>query len=198
MISRSGHRYTPHLYSRKEQTVDAYPPADQRAALLRLMSALGCSDSALCRDECGDWRINGKHGHVYAVCGTVAAPGRPGFMTYVSCETARAWTFAKQALSFAKVTNDGDDDGAFFLGHLPSKTEAEVIRRYCGILKKRDIGDAMPSEAQLAARAAFADRRRAQIAAAQFLTHDQAGGMAAENCPSRAPLLPMSQTGATP
>ena len=144
--------------------MDRHPPAAQRAALLKLMPALGCSDTALRRDECGDPRLEGKHGHIYAVCGSLDEPGKPGFMAYLSCETGMAWTYAKKALSFAKVMNDGDDEGALFLDRLPSKSEAEMIRRYCGILKKRDMGDAMPSEAQLAVRAAFADRRRAQIA----------------------------------
>jgi hypothetical protein len=140
--------------------------AAQRAALLKLIPALGCRDAALRRDECGDPVIAGKHGHIYAVCGSLPEPGKPGFMAYVCCETGMAWTYAKKALSFAQLTNDGDDEGVLFLGRLPLKSEAEMIRRYCGILKKRDMGDAMPSKAQLAARAAFADRGRAQIAAA--------------------------------
>jgi hypothetical protein len=42
--------------------MDIYPPAAQRQALLKLMPALGCSDTVLRRDECGDPRIAGKHG----------------------------------------------------------------------------------------------------------------------------------------
>ena len=140
---------------------DVYPAAVQRQALLALMPALGCSDTALRRDECGDPRIAGKHGHIYAVCG----PKRPGLMIYVNCETGMGWTYAKRALAFARLMNDGDDEGAVFLDRMPSKSEADTIRRYCGILKRRDLSDTTPSEAQLAARAAFADRRRAQLAA---------------------------------
>jgi hypothetical protein len=73
--------------------------------------------------------------------------------------------WAGHTLAFARLTNDGDDEGAVFLGRMPSKAEAEAIRRYCRILRKRDLSDTAPSEAQLAARAAFADRRRAQLAA---------------------------------
>jgi hypothetical protein len=40
--------------------MDIYPASAQRAALLKLMPALGCSDTALRRDECGDPRIEGK------------------------------------------------------------------------------------------------------------------------------------------
>jgi len=44
------------------------------------MPALGCSDTALRRDECGDPVIAGKHGHIYAVCGAIDGPKWPGFM----------------------------------------------------------------------------------------------------------------------
>jgi hypothetical protein len=48
---------------------DRYPPAMQRPALLKLAEALGCRDNALRRDECGDWRIVGRLGHIYAIPG---------------------------------------------------------------------------------------------------------------------------------
>ncbi len=61
-----------------------------------------------------------------------------------------AWTYAKRALKFAgEPTNDGDEEGAFVMRRLPTLAEADVIRRYCGIAKKRDMGDTQPSEAQL-------------------------------------------------
>src|SRR5271166_3830045 len=112
---------------------DIYPAA-QREALLELARALGSRDAALRRDECGDWRISGSCGHIYAVSGS-------GFMAHVSCETARGWTYAKKALSFAKLTNDGDDEGALFLDRLPSKPEAEALRYHCGIPKKRELSE---------------------------------------------------------
>jgi hypothetical protein len=40
--------------------MDIYPPAAQRQALIKLIPALGCSDTALRRDECGDPRIAGS------------------------------------------------------------------------------------------------------------------------------------------
>ena len=48
---------------------------------------------------------------------------------------------------------------------LPAKSEAKVIRHCCGIPKKRDLSDTAPSEAQLAARAAFANRGSPQLTA---------------------------------
>jgi hypothetical protein len=71
-----------------------------------------------------------QHGHLYAVCGSLHEPGKPGLKFFVACETGMAWTYAKRALSFAKLTNDGDDEGALFLDRLPSQSEAEMIRRY--------------------------------------------------------------------
>ena len=50
---------------------DVYSAAAQRRALFALMPSLGCRDLALRRDECGDWRINGSHGHIYAVPGHI-------------------------------------------------------------------------------------------------------------------------------
>jgi hypothetical protein len=111
---------------------DIFPASAQRKALLALMPSLGCSEMTLGRDECGDPRIVGKHGHVYVVPGA-------GFMIYVSRETGTGWTYAKRSMSFAKLTNDGDDEGAFLLGRMPSKSEAETIRRYCGIRKRMEL-----------------------------------------------------------
>jgi hypothetical protein len=71
--------------------------AAQRGRLLEFAAAFGGRDSAPRRDECGDPRINGRHGHIYAVPGGV-------FLG-----TARAWRYAKKAMSFAKVTQDGDE-----------------------------------------------------------------------------------------
>ncbi len=120
--------------------MDSYPPSRQRPALLDLAKAIGSRDAALRRDDCGDWQIEGRHGKVYAVPGSLDEPNRPGFQIFVSCETEKAWTYAKRALAFAgEPTNDGDEGGAFILHRLPSPAEAELLRRYVGIEKKRDV-----------------------------------------------------------
>ena len=132
--------------------MDVYPPAAQRQALLALMPALGCSDTALRRDECGGPVIIGSRGHIYAVCAAAAGPKKPGFQFFVSCETKMGWTYAKKALAFAKLTNDGDDEGAVFLDRLPTRSEAEAIRSYCGIRKPAELSE--ESLAQLRERVA--------------------------------------------
>jgi hypothetical protein len=135
-----------------------YPPAKQRTALLKLVSALGCREAALRRDECGDWRIEGSNGHAYAVPGTLDQPNRPGFMLYVMTGSPKAWTFAKRALAFAKVINDGDEEGAFVMHRLPTADEVGLIRRYCGIPKRREVGE---GELDRLRSVGFASRRAA-------------------------------------
>ena len=121
--------------------MDTYPPPEQRVALLKLVSALGCREAALRRDECGDWRIEGSNGHVYAVPGHMDQPKRPGFMLYAMAGSPKAWTFGKRALAFAKIVNDGDEEGVFVMHRLPTTVEAGLIRRYCGITKRREVSE---------------------------------------------------------
>jgi hypothetical protein len=129
---------------------DKYPPAVQRPALLKLVEALGVQERTLYRDECGDWRVNGKFGHIYAV------PGIPwggmerveGFQLYFrgapefeETLSSQGWTWAKKALAFCRVTQDGDTEGMLFLGRLPTTEEAAAIRDKLGIRKKRELSE---------------------------------------------------------
>jgi hypothetical protein len=123
--------------------MDLFRPSLQRPALLEFAQALNSRPSALRRDECGDWRINGRGGHVYAVPGA--------FQVVVLCEkleaglagrwTSQGWTYAKRALDFARLVNDGDDEGVFILDRLPSPAEAAILRRYCMIPKRMELGE---------------------------------------------------------
>ena len=130
---------------------DKYPPAVQRPALLKLVEALGCRDAALRRDECGDWRINGKYGYIYAV------PGIPwggmekteGFQIYFrgarefeEPTSSQAWTWARKMLEpFCRVTQDGDMEGMLFLARLPTPEEAEIIRDKLRIAKRAEFSE---------------------------------------------------------
>lgn len=134
---------------RTDDMTDIYPPTVQRPALLKLVEALGCRDNALRRDECGDWAICGKTGHIYAIPGTLQRRGVvPGFQIFMGCDnpgeelTVRQWSAIKSAMKpFTDITNDGDSEGAFFLDRLPTSAEAEIIRRYVGIPKKREMSE---------------------------------------------------------
>jgi hypothetical protein len=109
-------------------------PTKQRAALRPLIGALKARANALRRDECGDWLINGWVGHIYAV--------PEGFQIMVmGCETVRQWTNAKKVLAFATVTQNGDSEGGLILDRLPTPDEADAIRHYCGVPKKREVGE---------------------------------------------------------
>jgi hypothetical protein len=109
-----------------------------REAILKFAEALGSRDAALRRDECGDPRIEGRRGHIYAV------PG--GFMLYAVRAagdegTSHWWTNTKAEMAFAKVKNDGDAEGAFFLDRLPTAAEAGIIRARLLIPKKAEYSD---------------------------------------------------------
>ena len=52
--------------------------------LLKLIEALGCRDKARRRDECRDWRIIRKLGHIYALPGTLDRPEAEGFQIHLS------------------------------------------------------------------------------------------------------------------
>jgi hypothetical protein len=140
---------------------DIFPPAKQRPALLALREALNCRDTTLRRDECSDWRINGRQGWIYAV--------PEGFqLLFFARNGVTEWEGegphiedylrAKRNLFFCRLAQDGTGEGIFMLDRLPTPDEAEVIRDTLVIAKKRDIGE--PTEAQMAARAAFASRAR--------------------------------------
>jgi hypothetical protein len=120
--------------------MDKYPASAQREALLALQTALGSAPRSLRRDECGDPRIEGSHGHVYAVCGLVGAkPPKPGYQMFVMGWTARGWKAAKDALP-GVVCNDGDDEGAILLDRPPTSAEAVAIRKWLGLPKRVEYG----------------------------------------------------------
>jgi hypothetical protein len=112
---------------------DTFPSAAQRDALAAFAAALGSASTAFRRDECGDPRINGKRGHIYA------AP--QGFQLYCCCRSKQAWTWAKKFMSFARPTQDGDEEGILLLDRLPTEAEANVIRDYLGIAKRPDLSE---------------------------------------------------------
>jgi hypothetical protein len=109
---------------------DIFPPARQREALLKLVEALGCWDRALRRDECGDWRLNGRWGPIYAAPGMTThglAPGEGFQICFRGAEEfeepvkgSKAWSFARQAMGFAETALDGEGEGIMFQRRLPT------------------------------------------------------------------------------
>jgi hypothetical protein len=109
---------------------DLYPASVQRLRLLEFATAIAAAKSCLRRDECGDWACFGRTRHVFAV--------PEGFQFYVSTGgRPKKWTSIKRRLPFCRVSQDGDDEGCFFLDRLPSAEEGELIRGALGISKAR-------------------------------------------------------------
>jgi hypothetical protein len=126
-----------------------------RETLVKLVEALGCWDKALRRDECGDWAVFGKHGHIYAVSGTLDRPKTEGFQIYFRGAgefeaRPHAWTWAKKALSFCQVTNDGDTEGMLFLDRLPDAVEAGIIRDKLVIRKRTEYSEEVLARKRMA------------------------------------------------
>lgn len=86
--------------------------------LHQLAATVGSRNAALRRDECGEWRIEGRRGWVYTVSGTLNRQDGAGFQIYCAPGSARAWASAKKAMAFAELAQDGDDEGLLFLARL--------------------------------------------------------------------------------
>jgi hypothetical protein len=125
-----------------------------RDHLEKLITAIDASPTTLerpvCRGWVGDWQITGKSGHV------LAAPPS-GYLLYANTPegdeqhpdhperklcygSARKWTNIKaQLVAFARLIQDGDDEGCFYLDRLPTQAEAGPIRGALGIRRRRTV-----------------------------------------------------------
>jgi hypothetical protein len=101
-----------------------------RIHLSDFATAINVSLLQLRRDECGDWRIGGQRGHVYA--------DGDGWLLVVHARTAHGWAAAKRRLGFCRLTQDGDEEGCLHLGRLPDETEAVHIRHTLRLRKRRE------------------------------------------------------------
>jgi hypothetical protein len=117
-----------------------------------MLAALDASPTKLhrpiCRGWTGDWQITGKTGHILS--------DTTGYLLYANTPerdephpddpdrklcygSARKWSNIKAKLAFARLTQDGDDEGLFYLDRLPTQAEAESIRDALGIRKRRAL-----------------------------------------------------------
>lgn len=113
-----------------------------RERLVALLTVLDASPRCLERD----WQITGKRGHVLAdgtgwvLYVTTAERDERNIDGKLRCYgSSRRWTFVKRELAFAKLKQDGDDEGCFFLDRLPTSDEAEAIRDAIGLRKRRHL-----------------------------------------------------------
>jgi hypothetical protein len=112
--------------------METYPTSLQRVSLLQFAKACCTRSDKLRRDECGDWTISGKYGHIFAV--------PEGFQLMIF-KTARGWSEAKRRIHFGVVTQDGDEEGSVILSRLPSFDEALAIRHVLGIPKHKELSE---------------------------------------------------------
>jgi hypothetical protein len=104
---------------------------EDRTRLQALLSALDGSMRGLRRDDCGDYFIVGKKGHVYS--------DGAGYLLYSAAGSVRRWGFVKKRLAFCHVAQDGDGEGALHLDRLPTTAEAAAIRQNLGIRKRKQV-----------------------------------------------------------
>ena len=137
---------------------DVYGPKEQRAALLMFADAVGAKRS-LGADEAGNPRIEGKHGCIYVQPKTCDPGQSPKFQFYFAGHPL-GWRYAKEALAFAKVTNDSDGEGILLLDRLPTAAEGEIIRDKIGLKKRFVFSDEVLARKRAIMAAATAARAK--------------------------------------
>jgi hypothetical protein len=119
---------------------DPSPAPCPRERLIELRDVLGIGNRldgkpTLRRDDCGDYAIWGRLGHIYAV--------QEGFQLVISTDKSpNRWTRVKKRLSFCRLAQDGDDEGTMFLRNRPTAAQAEATREAIGLHKKRQAAEA--------------------------------------------------------
>ena len=87
---------------------DPCPPAWQRERLLAFARRLDAAQTSLRRDDCADWVIFGRLGHIYAT--------PEGWQLCVETdESPRRWTNVRKRLGFCRLAQDGDDEGVMVI-----------------------------------------------------------------------------------
>jgi hypothetical protein len=127
-------------YTKEGQSpyADCASSTAERARLEALSAVLDASPRAFRRDQCGDYTVIGKLGHIYT--------HDQGFVLYVTAPgSPRRWTLVKRRLAFCSLTQDGEDEGCLYLDRLPEPAEAELIREALRIRKRRRLSPEQPN-----------------------------------------------------
>jgi len=97
-----------------------------------LADASGISRRNVRKDECDQWTISGKGGHLQT-SGDLSS-----FLLYVRTYSPRKWGAIKRKAKLLgwALTQDGDDEGCFRLG-LPDKNQSKFVRELLGLRRKR-------------------------------------------------------------
>jgi hypothetical protein len=107
--------------------------AADRAQLAKFLDAIDATPNALRLDDCECWVIKGRFGYV-----STWGDGKGFLLAIVGGGKAKQWAYDKRRLSFCDLTQDGHDEGCFYLRRLPIiKTEGEAIRVALGIHQRK-------------------------------------------------------------
>lgn len=96
--------------------------------LTKLSEVLQSSVERISLDDCGDWNIFGRRGHIFT--------DSKLWYIFVAETTKRKWSAIKAKLKFMELSQDGDDEGIMKLERMPSYEEAEAIREVIGLNKR--------------------------------------------------------------
>jgi len=107
-----------------------------KAQLENMHQALNAAKTAFRRDDCDLWVISGKHGYI-----STWGDGESFHIVCIAESSERQWGADKKRLSFCRLTQNGDFDGAFRLDRLPTPDEAASIRKALGIGKAPNFHD---------------------------------------------------------
>jgi len=119
----------------------AYRPFADRQEVLLFAKAVKTSAIPR-RDECGDYRLLGKIGQVYATGIGRKREFQLIVGTAFGCEiSARQWGLIKEELHFCRLTQDGHSEGSLILDRLPATDEAATIRKCLGLRKLRELSE---------------------------------------------------------
>ena len=97
---------------------DIFTPTEQHKKLSRLAYYLRPRE--IKQDAYGAPLLKGKRGHIYAT--------PDGYQVYVRAPSGHNWSWLKRKLSFAKVTQDGDDEGCLvFKNHRLNHAQGTLL-----------------------------------------------------------------------
>lgn len=98
----------------------------------QLADAMDISRRNVCKDECGQWSIHGRAGHLQTWGDSLS------YLLYLTAYSRRKWGAIKRkakALAW-EITQDGDDEGCFRLA-LPDEHQSKLLRELLGLRRKR-------------------------------------------------------------
>jgi hypothetical protein len=101
--------------------------------IVRFADAVNVSHRNIFKDDCGQWTISGKHGHVQTW------GDADTYLLYLVAYSSRIWGAIKrnaQAIGW-ELTQDGDSEGCFKIG-LPVEQQSKYLRQLIGLRRSRN------------------------------------------------------------